>query len=363
MERISPVQLAYLLITSRAVIMLALLPVVSTTPGGRDAWLASLIAFLPAMLYTWLACRLTAKMPEMDLIQMCERCLGKVLGKAAGLLFLSFFALNAAIVIRQFSEFLKTAPMVETPTEVLVGVMALTTAYAIRKGLEPIARANELLLLPLFLFVIMVLLMGLPQMDLSRLKPYLAEGLGPPLLGSATAGALWAEVMIIPMLGPMVSKPHLLFRYAMAAVVVNTLWLFVSALSVILFFGAPEAQLQVFPIYSLMRSVTLADFLERMDPLFLIAWTIASITKLALLSYVSCQALGRILGLADFRVLALPMGLAGTVVALTQFDSITDLAALNAPTVVPILVLPFGLLLPLLLLVTSPKGKSGRRGS
>lgn len=353
MERISPLQVAALLVAMRSVIHLSLLPVVSATPGSRDAWIASILGTVLAVIPTWLACRLTVMMPDKDLIQMCEHLLGKLLGKMAGFLFLGFFAMNAAVVLRQFSDFLTTAPMPETPTEFFLGAMALTTAYAIRKGLEPIARTNEMLLLPLFLFAMFVLGMGIPQMDPNRLKPYLAEGFFPVLTGASVVLGLWTEVMIIPMLAPKISDPRSMWRYALGSLAFSGIWLTLSALSAIMFFSPPEARVQVFPVYTLMRSVTLADFFERMDPLFLVVWTVASITKLALLSYVSCQGLARLLGLQDFRSLALPMGLAGAVVALTQFESVVDLQALNTPTTLPFLTLPFWLILPAILLAVA----------
>lgn len=350
MERIAVLQLGYLLFISRGVIMLSLLPVVPATPGGRDAWIASTIATLMGMALVPLVCRVVNLGPEQDLIQILETHFGKVIGKFVAFLYLGFFALNAAVVLRQFSEFLTTAPMPETPTELFLGFMALTTAYAVRKGLEVIARVAELLVIPLVLFVLVVFAMGGKDMDPSRLKPVLAEGWGPALRGSLTAAALWGELLIITVLAPAVKRRKQMPGYVLGTVVAGGMWLGLSAAVVVMFFSAPEAQAQIFPVFILMRTVSLADFLERFDPLFLLAWTTGSFLKLALLSHVSCFSLARILGLANYRSLALPMGFLGAVVALQQFESMADLRALNSSAVLPVLVFPFAVAFPMALL-------------
>jgi spore germination protein KB len=351
MEQISPLQMAYLLVIQRAVIMLALLPVVTYTPGGRDGWLASVLGTMLGMIPTWLGWKVTRLLPGQDLAQICEACLGKVVGKAVTVLYLGFFAMNAAVVLRQFSDFLTTAPMPETPTEFFLGLAALAAVYAIRQGIEVTARVTELLLPPLVLFVLAVLALGIKDMDITRLKPYVEHGWGAVFVGAATAASLWAESLIITMLAPLISNSRLMLRYALTAVLFAGFWLTLSALAAITFFSAPEAQVQMFPLYSLMRTVSLGDFLERMDPLFLGAWTIGSFIKLALLSYVSCKLLARILGLAEYRSLAFPMAFLGSVVALQQFQSVVSLRAFNDPRVLSILLLPFGILFPVLLLI------------
>lgn len=361
LERISPLQVAYLLVTMRGVILLALLPVVSGTSGGHDAWLSVLLGTVLGLILAWLACRVVALLPGKDLVQICEACLGKVLGKAVGILYFGFFAINAAVVLRQFSDFLTTAPMPETPTELFLGLMALATAYAILQGIEVIARVNEVTLPPLLLFIMLVLLLGLRDMDLGRLKPILAEGWVPVVRGGLIPGSLWAEVIIVAMLAPHMKNPNELFRYTVGAMMFGNLWLLLSATAVVTFFSAPQAIIQMFPIYSLMRDVSVADFLERLDPLFIIAWATASFIKLAVLSYVSSRMLARILGLADSRCLVLPLAFLGPVVALLQFDSVVDLRGFNSPDVLPLVVFPFGVLLPLLLLVTGRLRGLGRK--
>lgn len=360
LEQISVLQLALLLVTIRSLIMLALLPVIGGT-GGRDAWIASLLSIPIGLVPAWLACRIADLQPGKDLVQICEACLGKVLGRLVSMLYLGLFAMDAAVVLRQFSELLTSAPMPETPTEVFLGLMALTTAYAIMQGIEVVARANEITLVPLSLFILLVFVLGIKDMDPNRLKPYLAEGWGPATRGALTAGSLWGEVMLIPMLAPFVKERKLLFRYTAGAVVVSGLWLAITAATVIAFFSERRALVQIFPVYNLMRDVSVADVLERLDPLFFIAWTTASFIKLALLSYVTSRMMARILGLSDYRSLALPLGFLGAVVALLQFESIADVLQFNSWEVLPLLVLPLGVFLPALqLVVGSMRGVRGK---
>lgn len=351
MERISVLQVAYLLFVARGVIVLSVLPIVGTAVAGRDAWLAGLLGTGLALVPTWLALRVAALDPEKDLIQICEACLGRVLGRVAGFLFLGFFAVNAAVVLRQFADLLTTAPMPETPTELFLGMMALTTAYAVRRGIEVTARVTELLLPPLTLFLLLVLLLGVKDMDPGRLKPFLERGWGPVGRGAAVAGALWGDVMLLAMLSPHVGQRRQLPRFVVGATLASGAWLVLTALAVIMFFSAPEAGAQVFHLFTLMRTVSLGDFVERLDPLFLIPWTFGSFIKLSLLSAISVRALARLLGLGNDRCLALPMGFLGAVVALQQFESVNDLRALNSPQVLPLLVFPFAVGLPVLLLV------------
>jgi spore germination protein KB len=143
-------------------------------------------------------------------------------------------------------------------------------------------------------------------------------------------------------------EPHKAARAGALGALCSGLFTAICAAGLLMFYGGPETRRLVYPLYDLTRSITVGDFFERLDALFIFLWSAGSFVKIAYLQWAVATRLEQILGLKRGRHLLLPLGLLLAVAAPRTYDTQSEVYLLNAPSVYLLLTAPFLLILPLL---------------
>ena len=130
--------------------------------AGQDAWLANIFGLVQGLGLIWIYVKLSLLNQEQSLVEILKAHFGKYLGTLVTLLYISYFIHLAALVLRDFGEHMAVSVFFDTPEVFIMGCFALLVGYCLRSGLEVTARAAEMLIpyLFLFLFVIFILLVG-----------------------------------------------------------------------------------------------------------------------------------------------------------------------------------------------------------
>ena len=155
-----------------------------SSEAEQDTWVSILLALAMAIPLMLVYARIVRLNPGMDISEILETVLGKVAGKVLVAL-MCWYALHlAALVLRDFSEFIQIAAMAETPQLPIIIMMMLVTAYMARSGIEALGRWT-LVMLPIVLFVVvMTVLMALNKMHFSHIQPVLSQPIGKIAAGS-----------------------------------------------------------------------------------------------------------------------------------------------------------------------------------
>lgn len=145
--RITYKQLILLVALSRVIITITFLPAMKEPPVNQDIWLSELLYFPLQLLLALPIYLLWKRFPDQTIIQYSQTIAGK-LGKLAGVFIPWYFLHQTAIAIAQFSFFLTSAVMPETPILFFSLTFILVCAYATHKSLEVISRLSELFMPP-----------------------------------------------------------------------------------------------------------------------------------------------------------------------------------------------------------------------
>ena len=123
----------------------------------NNGWLAALAAIIPGFLLVamlvFILNRSTRPFPF-----LLEEHLGKIAGKILACFYIVLFFLVSTYSLRHFTDFIISNVMPGTPISVLIGLFLLMGFFAIRSGLENIARLCELFILLGLPFVFLILL-------------------------------------------------------------------------------------------------------------------------------------------------------------------------------------------------------------
>ncbi len=360
--RISARQVLYMLILVRTVPVLIFNPSIRAG-AAQDAWLTELFAIGIQLIMAYFMFKLAYRFPKESLYSYCELILGRYLGKLVNLSYVIFFIVVSATLLNELGQLMVIAFLPETPIIVFVGMAIIATTYAARSGFEVIARLAELL----FPLVLAIYLLGVVtsvmDVDLDLIKPVLVQ---PPYVlarASADSAAGFMYVAAIAVIFPNITNQGGMRRLAFLGLliigVINSLITFL----VIGTFGPAQAKAISFTGLELFRYVSIADIIERLEPLVMVIGVGTIYLKISIFLYCAAVGIAHVFGLKNYRPLVLPLGTIITGMSIIMFSSFAALTDwLAAGWVVQNYIFELGIFLLILLVALVRNVPDTRRG-
>ncbi|WP_100400974.1 GerAB/ArcD/ProY family transporter [Bacillus sp. FJAT-44742] len=210
------------------------------------------------------------------------------------LLFLMYFILLAAVVLRYFGIASKMYLLDQTPTEVLVMVMLIISAYAASKGIEGIVFLNILFVPTIILALSGVIVLNIGNAEVEKMFPVLAEGLFPVFEGVFLP--LFALNSVIPLffLLGFLHQKEVKNKPLFISVGITTLIYVGIVIISYMIFSVDTAKIIVFPTIEVAKEIELGGIFERIESVFLAVWVLSIFTTVKLLFFLSVEVIREI---------------------------------------------------------------------
>lgn len=262
----------------------------------------------------------------------------------------NFFLLIATMATRDFAELYLTYIMPETPIYIFTGVILLMAAYASVNGLEVIARIAEIFV-PIILFVtVLGILFNIPNMNFLMLLPALEDGWRPVIVDA---------IVEVPYLGLVVSWLFLLpslniktgaKKTLLLSIAIVGLAMFLVSIAIVMVIGPDIPVRSNYQFYTIFRLINIANSIQRIEPLFLVAWTCTGFLTATFFYYATVASIKQWLGLNTYRPLILPIGVIIFSLSILMFSSYIDLRKFFSLELFGMIAIPVEFGIPLLLL-------------
>ena len=334
--------------------------------AGRDCWLSLLVAGVPALFIGYMVASLSKMYPRQSIVDYSRTIAGKWLGTGIAATILFYFFHDAALSIRGFGEFFTSAITPRTPIMLYFTAIVILAVYAVRCGLEVLARTN-------FLFLVIMIPIGLlasilthKDKDYANFLPVLEHGVGPVLMGALNLVALYSSFLVLGMVFPHVNEPAKLRKYSMLTMGVLVVMFLGPVTGPVAVFGGERSMGLSFPTYQLLRDIQISE-LQRLDILAIFLWSLGSFSKVSLYLYAIAYGIARLLKLEDHRYLVAPLGALLIIFSLMLSESFMGIYRF-LQDVYPFYATTVGLALPTLLFVAAAVrrrfgGAEGRRAA
>ncbi|ACS99780.1 GerAB/ArcD/ProY family transporter [Paenibacillus sp. JDR-2] len=325
-----------------------IVPSIIAVFSRQDGWIACLIGIAANLLSVWTYSALAGRYPTLTLAEFSEKILGKWLGKAISLFFLSFIFLLSSFLLRVVGNFMTTHIMPNTPIEIIIIIFMVVVVYAVRLGIETTARAAEIFLpfvIALFLFLTFFLL---PQIELDRAEPVFENGIKPIILGAFYYFNLQEQVILM-MLIPYSNRPEKARSALIAGTLLGSVVIIVSVLLSTLVLGTEFTQRNMYASYTLAKQISVGNFLQRVEAMLAIIWLITIFFKTVICVYAVTLGTAQTLKLKEYRTLTLPFALLLVFLSLLVYDNIISFIAFT-PKVFSVYATIFMVLIPVGLL-------------
>lgn len=208
--------------------------------------------------------------------------------------------------IRQYGEFVVLTFLQRTPMIVVLGSMALVCGFAIRGGVEVLARLCEMLVPIVILLWVFVVILLIPEMETKNLLPILEKGWMPSIKGAISPMGWFSHVMLIAFLLPFISDVEKGMKWGMISVFCIFFTLFSINVATLLVFGGITSGL-TFPVMNASRYISVADFLEHLEAIIMAIWIVSAFMKISLYLFATSVGSSQWLHLSDYRPAVFPL--------------------------------------------------------
>lgn len=212
---------------------------------------------------------------------------GKVLGTIINILLNLAILCIGIILIYNISNFAISQFLSETPLLVFMIILGLILVYNISKGIENISRVSIIFLAIIILLTIISTIGAFQDFEMSNIKPILENGIKNPLKG----GVALTLTNIVPIFMLLIIpknniedkekiKKHIPIFY--------TLGFFLMFLAIFLTLGSLGihlANIYQYPEYTVLKKISLFNFVDRIENFIYIKWILSSVICLSLVIY------------------------------------------------------------------------------
>lgn len=305
--KISAAQMGIMMYPTIIATAILLVPAITARHAKQDMWLSPFWASLIGFLTVYIAVQLHQLYPQKTLIEYSEEILGKFLGKAVGLVFLFFYLHANGVIIREYGEFVVGNFLIHTPLVFVMGSMILVCSFAVRGGVEVVARLAQMIVPVVIILILANIILLIPDMEVENMFPIMEKGIMPSLIGAIIPQGWFTEFLLIAFLLPYVADHHKEKRWGMISVTAVMLTLSFINIAVLFVLGGITSRF-IYPAFSAVRYISIADFLEHIEAIVMALWVAGVFVKIAVFYYALVLGTAQWLNLSDYRPIVFPIG-------------------------------------------------------
>jgi len=355
---ISPYQLAMITIMTIISIEVFSLAAEAADELGTDGWLVIVILGIINIFAALVIIRLNSIFPGKTIAEYSQIVIGTIPGKILTGLFAVYLIIVIAYVTRVFTEVVKMFLLFRTPTEVIMLSLILVCTYAVRGGVECVARINELIFPILFIPFFIVLLFGFPVMDFSNLLPVLQTPPDKVLASIPRMIFSYGGIELALYYIGFMKEPGKAYKPLIISVIFILLFFVMITVFCIAAFGAKAVTKIIWPLAAYIRTVSLPGvFLERLDGVILSLWVLTVFTTIVSVLFIVSYSISKVAGTKEQKQFVLPLVMIIYYLAL-QPESLAELYEWGN-LIFPYAVAAFMYVVPAALLLTAKLRKMG----
>lgn len=229
-------------------------------------------------------------------------------------------------IVTDVGLFMVSSMLRETPMYAFTFLIFAISAVTVRAGLEVIARMFTLTMILTALSILAVLIIAIPDYNLSFLLPIMPKGIKPVLHGAYfTFGFPYVEVFLFAMLLPFVNEGPTgkLSKTMLLVLGINIFVLCLSTICAIMIFGSFAGE-KPYVLFSLARIVEFQEIIQRIESIIGMSLILGSFMKTTITLYVLNLYLSQLFRFQNSQALVMPLALMGFFMGLVNIDGATE---------------------------------------
>ena len=218
-----------------------------------------------------------------DIIDISDFLGGKILKFILGIALIAYLLFIASLLVRNTSESFRTMYLQNTPIPFLIFALLVGAAYVNKLGTSTTIKTNLIIVPGIFIVLLFIFMASVNDFSTGRLFPIMGYGAKNIFLNGFSNLYMFGGTVFFLFIMPMLKKPEQFSKIAYSATAIYSITLFLSILSLLLMFPSSISSGSNIPLYMQIRQITLGNFIQRTDALFVIIWFITLLSYLSII--------------------------------------------------------------------------------
>lgn len=255
--------------------------IISST--GSSAILNTIYVSIIALIVTYIIYLLLNKFPTFDILDISNFLGGKILKVLVSVLFLVYFIIFSATLLKTFAYCLQTIYYQNTNTFFIVMTFLISSVFVCNLKYNAIYRSN-LLIIPLIALNLLILFLGnIDNFAFNNVFPILGNGIAETFLFGTSNLFAFQGLLHILFLPPHLKDVTELKKISLLAILFSALYLIVSICIITFMFNDNVSNTLIMPLYSAVRYIEFGKFFQKLDSIFILTWIISFVSYLSII--------------------------------------------------------------------------------
>lgn len=276
----------------------------------QDVWIANVMNISIGIAVLSLIYYVQRQYPQIGLAEICNKLLGKWVGKAMLCVYLLNNLESASGGFRALSMFYTTIILPNTHANVLILTCAICSTYAVYIGLGALVRTN-LVVLPFYLIgFLTTCLFVFPEIQTNPFLPPFQSKF-PEIIsqGMHLFAFTFSEIITFGFLMSRVNEPKKIFRSSVIAIIMSGLYMITITYLTLGSLGFNYIKISTFPFFTTIQLVKFGEYLERIEVILIGIWTVLTLIYIVVMQYVFTLVLGNIFNIKKKKPFVFVVGL------------------------------------------------------
>lgn len=279
--------------------------------AGRAAWISVLISACVGILINILYYALMKMNPGLTLVEWYPKQFGQWIGLTIAWIYTLEFIYDGGRGLSDLQFLLPSTILPKTPAFIIEITFMMLIAYALFSGIEAIARLGEIFLPLLFIvyFIQFILMFSSEIIHVQYIKPIIDKGWRNIFETVFPLGITqsFGQTIEFTMIWPLLKKSDKILKTTIFATIISGIFIAALDLISVLALGANTFSNCIFPVYRLIRLISVGDFIENIDAINVIFFLTTAFFKLYIHLFCAVRAIQLLTHARSSRLIVLPV--------------------------------------------------------
>lgn len=275
----------------------------------QDTWLVVLSGFAVVLPFIWAYVSLAQKFPGKNMVQIMDIVYGSFLGKLISVLYISFPFQVMSLTLRFIGDFFLTFMYPKTPLIVILIMFTSMCAWAVRSGIEVIARISLITVAITLIVDIVTSLLLFEEIKLTNFLPLFELSMMDFIQGTHVMMAIpFGELVVFLMIIPYVNKIKQAKKSVLLGLTIGMVTILLITVRDIATLGILTTVL-VSPSFEAVRLIDIGKIITRMELLVAVVLLITVFIKACVFYYTAVLGIAQLFRLRTYVPLVIPIGI------------------------------------------------------
>jgi spore germination protein KB len=277
--------------------------------AGRDLWLSFLVAIVLASPLILVYGRLGSLMHGQPFSEALPRLLGKWPSRLVALTYSAYAWRLGCFVTGDITNFVQAVSLPDTPQVVMAFGYAILVLWAVKEGIEVLARFSSVMIIVVLLILLTALGLAMTEVNLQEFLPIMYDGFWPVLQGAFQIldFPLLETVLFIGLANALTTKKRSAYKVLIPGFLLAAFFLMLFASASVAILGEEAYMTSYFPVFMSTARIDIALFLTRLEAVVGVTFAIGTFLKISVCLLVASKTLAHTLGFSDYRFLVTPL--------------------------------------------------------